>query len=179
MNRASVVLLSLLFVAFAAHSQQADTRPYFEVAELKPSDPKSPLQRKGRILPGGRLEVGGMSARDMIVFAYGVQENIVVGLPGWALNDRYDIVAKAPENTAAPALRLMLQSLLAERFQLNFHKEDKVMPVYVLTVGKKGPRLEKATSDRQSCLWQVGDQGLRHRKCQNMTMTELAQELPG
>lgn len=179
MKRAGATLLFALCAAMPAQSQQTDPRPTFEVAELKPADPNSLMKGKGRILPGGRLEIAGMSTKDMIMFSYGVQENIIVGLPGWASNERYDLVAKAPVNTPPPTLRLMLQSLLAERFQLSFHKEDKVLPVYVLSVGKKGSKLEKGTDGPQTCLWQSGDQGLRRRKCQNITMAELAMELPG
>lgn len=64
----------------------------------------------------------------LIVASYGVQEDMVSGLPQWAENDRFDVAAKAPENTPVPTFLLMIRTLLAERFHLQFHNEEKVRP---------------------------------------------------
>jgi uncharacterized protein (TIGR03435 family) len=71
--------------------------------------------------------------------AYGVHRDLVVGGPSWIDHDRYDVVAKASPNTPISRLRLMLQTLLVERFHLLIHREDKIMPVSELAVAKTGP----------------------------------------
>jgi uncharacterized protein (TIGR03435 family) len=53
-----------------------------------------------------------------------------------------DVVAKIPPNTPPGQVPLMLQTLLAERFKLTAHRQQKVMPVYAMVVGKNGPKLK-------------------------------------
>jgi uncharacterized protein (TIGR03435 family) len=73
----------------------------------------------------------------------------------------------------------MFQTLLAERFKLAIHREDKVMPAYVLTLGKRPPKYREGSGARQECNWSTLESGLRRRECHNLTMTELAKQLPG
>jgi uncharacterized protein (TIGR03435 family) len=115
----------------------------FEAAAIKPHDPKNALV-KGRILPGGRLEAAGMTLEDFLMFAYGILPNMIEGLPKWAHEAQFDVVAKAGQDTPNGTLRVMLQTLLADRFHLASHQEDKPVPVLVITVGKNGPKLERA-----------------------------------
>jgi uncharacterized protein (TIGR03435 family) len=77
--------------------------PAFEVADIKPSDPSVQKAGKGRLLPGGRIELPGQTVRDPIFFAYAVQDDMIVGAPKWAGEERFDIVAKAP-SSATPEL---------------------------------------------------------------------------
>lgn len=115
----------------------------------------------------------------MIMAAYGVfQEDMISGLPKWAETDRFDIVAKAPENTPPATLWLMLQSLLADRFQLQIHYEEKMRQAYVLTRGKRPLKLEPSTA-RQTCNWTQVEGGLMRRQCQGMTMAEFTRSMPG
>jgi uncharacterized protein (TIGR03435 family) len=60
----------------------------------------------------------------------------------WLDSARFDVVAKIPPNTPPGQVPLMLQNLLAERFKLTAHREQKVMPVYAMVVGKNGPKLK-------------------------------------
>jgi uncharacterized protein (TIGR03435 family) len=62
---------------------------------------------------------------------------------------RYDIVAKAAPDTTESQMRLMLQSLLQERFGLTFHREKKEMRVYALTVSKGGIKMHPSLPDGQ------------------------------
>lgn len=55
--------------------------------------------------------------------------------------DRYDITAKAADNATDAQMKLMLQALLAERFQLKFHHEQKDLTVYVISTGKNAAKL--------------------------------------
>ena len=101
----------------------------------------------------------------------------VTGGPGWLGSDRFEIVAKAPPTTPDGTLQLMLQTLLADRFKLVVHNEDKVMPVYALTVGKQSPKLEVASGPGDPECSMKAIEGLRTFVCHNMTMEGLAQQL--
>jgi uncharacterized protein (TIGR03435 family) len=95
--------------------------------------------------PGGRLEIINMTLKEMMVNAYGVQPFQVSGGPGWLDSVHYDISAKARAELKREDVLLMLQSLLADRFQLAFRRETHQLPVYALVMarkdGKLGPRL--------------------------------------
>jgi uncharacterized protein (TIGR03435 family) len=172
--------LSLVIVLCHAAFGQAPARmPEFEVADVQVSKSTSPEQGKGRMLPGGRIEVPNTTLKNLVMAAYSVQENMITGGPGWLDSDRFDIVAKAPPDTPADTLFLMLRSLLAERFKLAIHREDKPMPVYVMVVGKGGPKLKPATGGQQTCRWITPGNGRVQRECKNMTMQQLAIQIPG
>lgn len=174
MNRSLIAgLLALVPLVLAAQT------PAFEVADIKPSDPSVAKAGKGRILPGGRIEVPGYSVKDLMMFAYGVQDNMISGGPKWAGDDRFDIVAKAPTDAPPETLRLMLQTLLADRFRLVMHREEKAMPAYVLTVAKNPPGLQESSGGKFQCEWHPLDGGLRRRECHNLTMAEFVKQLPG
>jgi uncharacterized protein (TIGR03435 family) len=154
-------------------------RPAFEVADLKPTDPASPEHQKGRMLPGGRIEAPSVTLKSLIALAYGVEEDRISGGPKWAESARYDLVAKAPEKADMSTLRDMVQTLLADRFHLVFHREEKSTPAYVLVVGKRPAKYRQSAGAQQTCSWEPAGEGLRKRACQNMTMAEFARQLPG
>jgi uncharacterized protein (TIGR03435 family) len=64
----------------------------------------------------------------------------VVGGPTWLYSEPYDIEAKAAGNPDSSQSRVMLQSLLAERFHLVVHRETRELPMYALVTAKKGAR---------------------------------------
>jgi uncharacterized protein (TIGR03435 family) len=119
-------------------AQTNTPRPEFVVASIKPNT-------TGCCVSGG-VGDGGSSNRDvtlkmLIGTAYRVQEFQISGGPGWIGSDRFDVVGKAEDPKADfDQLRLMLQSLLKDRFKLKFHRETKEVPVYALVVGKGGPK---------------------------------------
>lgn len=125
-------------------------RPAFEVASIKPGDPKEP--RFGIILrPGGRFATTNATLRQLIGFAYEVRQNQIMGGPSWGDADQYNIEAKPDGSFPVPTcqrgaelIRQMLQSLLAQRFQLKVHQETKDQPIYELVVAKGGPKLKEA-----------------------------------
>jgi bla regulator protein blaR1 len=74
-------------------------------------------------------------------------------LPKWVITDRYSIDARAAGNPTKDQMRLMVQSLLADRFQLAAHFATQEVPVFALTVvkdGKLGPKLI-AHADGRPC----------------------------
>jgi len=93
--------------------------------------------------PGG-VDYKQVPLRDVICKAYGLQAGQISGGPSWLNSETYDITAKAPANTQAAERHLMLQTLLAERFKLAFHRERKELPVYVLAAGKDVSKLRES-----------------------------------
>ena len=116
----------------------------FEVASIKPSPPQNGPGMFVRIgsSPGGRWTAEGITLSMLIQQAYDVKDYQISGAPGWMNTERYDIVAKAdvPQPTREQ-LRVLLQSLLAERCKLQIHRETKELPIYELVVGKGGHKL--------------------------------------
>src|SRR5208337_3976872 len=84
--------------------------------------------------------------RDCLQAAYGLQDYQISG-PDWLRSERYDIAAKAAGATTGDQAKLMLQTLLAQRFQLTLHRETKDLPVYALVPAKGGHKLRAAASN--------------------------------
>jgi uncharacterized protein (TIGR03435 family) len=105
--------------------------------------------------------------QDLIVQAYGlVLSDQIVGLPGWANSQRFDIEAKvAGDDTAAfhklslDQVRAMGRPILVDRFKFAGHEEKKVLPLYALVVAKDGSKLQPSTlsgDDRDARTGQIG-----------------------
>ena len=121
----------------------ADANPTFEVATIKPTQEGT---RFG-IHPtaSGTLIATDASLAYLIKFAYQVHPRQITKGPAWLDTDKYDLTAKPdmPGQPSLPQMRMMVQKLLADRFQLSFHREKKEMPAYAITVAKGGPKLTK------------------------------------
>ena len=98
--------------------------------------------------PGGRVFLGNASVKTIVYYAFRIQEYQIAGGPEWIGKDRYDVEAIPPETSssrtarqpnfaASPSAeqRQMLQSLLTERFKLEYHMEAREAPVYILSRG--------------------------------------------
>ena len=79
----------------------------------------------------------------LLARAYNAKPDQISG-PSWLGSERYTIEAKLPPGADGDQLRLMLQKLLTERFQISLHREMKETPVYRLKVAKNGPKLKPA-----------------------------------
>ena len=137
--------------------------------------------RSGGFLRGGRYDLRKATMMDLIRLAYGFEPDTVFGGPDWLEFDRFDIAAKAPPTTSPREIGLMLQSLLADRFKLVFHKDVRPMPVFALKVGKN-PKMNKAEgSGDPQCNYQQQPSASPYTvySCQNMTMARFAQQLSG
>src|SRR5579872_1572706 len=140
-----------------AQSQPASSAPLpsFEVASVKPN--KSGGRGAGLQMAPGRFTAKNIPLKMLIGFAYDVRDFQISGGPGWLSSEKYDIEAKPEGLTGDPTklseeqrqhqeeqLRLMVQSLLADRFKLTVRHETKELPVYALVVAKNGPKLQVA-----------------------------------
>lgn len=88
-------------------------------------------------MQGRRYELHTASMVDLVSTAYGVEPDTVFGRPTWLESDRFEIIAKAPPKSSEADRKLMLQALLAERFKLVVHKEEKPLDVFTLTARKR------------------------------------------
>jgi uncharacterized protein (TIGR03435 family) len=111
----------------------------------------------------------------MISFAYDVEDEWVRGGQKWLETDRYDITAKTAPTASADTLRVMVQSLLADRFGLKVHTESQPVTVYALTVNKS--KLKDAEPSGRSTCKQAAVDGARTYTCTNTTMPQLAAKL--
>jgi uncharacterized protein (TIGR03435 family) len=129
-------------------AQDRPARLTFDVATIRPSDPA--MQNGGiKPLPGGNgYMTQNVPVKLMISLMYEVPMRQIIGCPDWLNTDRYDIEAKADGSYSKDDLHLMFQSLLADRFNLKFHKETKEGPVYALTVDKAGSKMTANTSEQ-------------------------------
>lgn len=116
----------------------------FEVASIK-RDVSGERNGMFTVVPACHLE--RRTLRDLVIFAYRVQDFQVTGGPGWVDSDRYNIDAKAGRPPAFDQEYVTLQyrrlqTLLRDRFNLTIHRETRELPVYELTVAKGGPKLQ-------------------------------------
>jgi uncharacterized protein (TIGR03435 family) len=162
----------------------------FEVAEIRPSRPGT---KPGfTFKPGGRLEAQAIPLKTLIGVAWSFDDDsMIVGAPKWMESAQFDIIAKAPgagadvENYSEDALRLMLRSLLIDRFKMTAHSEDRPMPVYELLPGKRPHKMTAADpQSRSECVMSVGQTGsgasaipLRIMTCRNTTMAQFAEQV--
>jgi uncharacterized protein (TIGR03435 family) len=130
-------------------SAQAPKKPAFEVASIRP-DVFGSHPRSIQYSAGGRFTASNVPLRALIDEAYGLRDFQVSGGPDWVNRDQFNIAAKAEGDASKGQVRVMLQTLLAERFQLVLRQESKEVSVYTLTVGKTGPKLKEVKLDEDN-----------------------------
>ncbi len=120
-------------------------QPTFEVSTVKPADPDS-QGMTFRYAGPRRFTANNHTVKECIGFAYNLTPALMPGGPAWIESDRFDIVGEIPGETQPPRaqLLLMFQALLADRFKLKFHREQKEMTVYNLVVGKNGLKIKES-----------------------------------
>jgi len=156
-RRGTVALFLVTGILNAPRSQGQSPagRPEFEVASVKRNLSGVRGQRGPFTSSPGTFTLQNAPLRGLILNAYSVTAQHLVGGPDWVASDAYDINAKArvdavegtkiePRQALAEAW-VMLQSLLEDRFRLKVHWETRELPVYVLTMAKGGLKMEKAT----------------------------------
>jgi uncharacterized protein (TIGR03435 family) len=155
-----VFLLSPLTLVGAAQELQ----PAFEVASVRPNNSAGFRNAEFQFLPGGRLVIRNEPLSMIVAAAYSLpfwSPRLTGGLE-WehAAGEKYDIEAVAPvgaipqglpANAREDKMRLMVQSLLEDRFKLKMRLEPREQPVYALVVAKHGPKLQKSKMQEKDC----------------------------
>jgi uncharacterized protein (TIGR03435 family) len=152
--------MRLHFVVFLAAAlcvvTFAQQRPEFEVASIRPSNPNESFINARtpslRADASRNLAFKQASIANLIMLAYNVGAPQIIG-PDWlsvkelARADHFDITARIPEGSTPEQVPLMLQSMLADRFHLAFHQENRAMGAYALVIGKSGLKLKEPAGD--------------------------------
>ena len=152
--------------------------PTFDVATIKPIRPNS----QGRMfrLQGSQVATYNTSLSNLISFAYDVHERQIIGGPAWMESDKFDITGKpdVPGQPNLAQMKIMMQKLLVERFQLKFHRDKKELSVYTIVIPPKGAHKLTVSQSGGS------NPGLMFPRlgmlpARNATMAEFAQVMQG
>jgi uncharacterized protein (TIGR03435 family) len=143
--------------------------PAFEVATIRPA---APAAGGGRAASSGdRVMLNNTTLSNALIRAFGLTTAGQVAGPSWIFESRYDIVAKAPDNTPKERIPVMLQTLLVDRFKLVLHHETRELPAYALMVGKTKLKLVEDDTNPKNSAVMSGDR----REMRSMNLATLAQ----
>ena len=122
----------------------------FEVASIRPIPVSLPMGAGPWTVTNGQFKAGPDFTRDVIALAYEVLSAQVKGGPAWLTREPYDFEARAGSASAGPnQIRVMVKTLLEERFKLAIHRDTEEMTAYTLVVAKNGPKLQDANGGRR------------------------------
>jgi uncharacterized protein (TIGR03435 family) len=152
-NRVTIAALCL-FLASALSWAQA--KPEFDAASVKPNKSVEIGGARSNLLQrGSHVIIVRFSLRMLLGQAYDLRNlsdatNRIIGAPGWADSEYFDVEATMEMDPGSAQKRVMLQSLLNDRFNLALHHETRQRPVYALVQSKPntlGPQLKVHTDD--------------------------------
>lgn len=172
--------------------------PEFEAAAIRVNQSGDP--QSGGYDPGGQFIVRGATLRMLIGIGWKETHTVpdltpleiavapsvaqfnsdryLKGAPSWLNTDCFDVIAKAAVGTPMDTVRLMVQKLLADRFHLVVHREEKSVKVWAMVSAKGGFKLQRAEGGEAVCAPSISNDNVYHRDCRNMSMARLAEQLP-
>jgi len=124
-----------------------DAKPAFEVATIKPSDPAHPQQII--TLRGAEVITTNVTVHALINLAYWLHPKQLAGGPAWTETEKFDMAGKpdVPGQPNVDQMKMMIQKVLTDRFQLQFHFEKRELPVYAVRLAKTGAKLTPSQDD--------------------------------
>lgn len=148
-------------IAIALTGASGWAQPAFEVVSIKPM--RQVMGPDGSSRPRiehtrTSLTMRNVDVAYIVAWAYRVAEQYQLVSPKDIVKDDYEILAKTSAPASETEMRAMAQQLLADRFHLKFHRESKMLPVYELTIAKRGlklPQPNEETEDRRHVLNQL------------------------
>lgn len=162
--------------------QSVDAPARFDVASIKPASSRTSQVAVSQVtFRNGQFVASNHTARRLILHAYRLPTSRVVGGPGWMDTDAFDVEARTSAATSDDEARVMLRSLLHERFQLQTHSEMREGTAYTLIrvrPDRLGPQLvsskiDCATADLASRPQQKGESvAARPRRCAIETFSD-------
>jgi uncharacterized protein (TIGR03435 family) len=173
-------------ISFGQSVGTALSPPAFDSADVYVSASGAAHVMTGGVIKGGDYELHHATMVDLIRTAWGVTADKVTGGPNWLDTDRFDVIAKTAPGISPDMIRLMLRSLLADRFKLAVREDKKLLPGLVLTAGTH-PRLKPADGlgnsgcqpRQQSARKTSGEIQNTTMICRNITMADFAAEIGG
>jgi uncharacterized protein (TIGR03435 family) len=134
-----VVTILIIGTALLA---QAPSPVAFEVASVRLLPPNASDNAQGMRVDDAQFIANHESLATLIIWAYGVKWDRVVA-PEWLETTYVDIQGKMPDRAKKDQAPLMLQRLLADRFKMSVHTEDREQSVYALVIGKNGLKMKE------------------------------------
>jgi uncharacterized protein (TIGR03435 family) len=165
----NALLIPVLLTASVSAQQ-----PAFEAASIKPNNGGKP--GSGISLYPNRIKVINSTLKFCVGVAWNVKDFQVSGGSGWLDSERYDIDAVAASPFTQAESRIMMRTLLAERFGLVVHTETQERPGYVLVAARNGPKLPPPIED-PSVMFSRTSSGDRTLKATNVSMKRFAEAL--
>jgi len=143
-----------------------DADPNWDVATVRPSDPNARNDKFDVV--GRHIIVQNQTVDIMLMMAYGLQKSQIIGAPQWTKTEHYDVdgVADVDGQPNVKQFQSMVRKLLAERFGLKAHHEQREMPVFAMTVAKGGEKMEKSPGDPNGTMNENVRNGDGQRKLQ-------------
>lgn len=136
------MLLKVCSIAAFAVAGLSAQRLTFDVQTVKPANPDAQIAGI-KPLPGGQeYDATNLPVKLMISLMYKIPVRQITGGPGWLESERFDVRAKAEKPSTIEDLHIMFQNLIADEFQLKFHRETREGPVYALMVDKSGVKMK-------------------------------------
>jgi uncharacterized protein (TIGR03435 family) len=181
--RTVLALFALLSISAFAQSPAAPKS--FVIVDVHASPFTSNPFMHGNSIQGDRYFLTQATMAELIASAYGVDVANVHGGPAWLERDHYDIRAKVPPRTTPDDIKLMLRSLLADRFHLVVKTGTAPMPTYILSASSGKPKMKESEgADDASCVplpppqnTPPGAPSYTTVACKNLTMAALADTL--
>ena len=158
-----------------------NVNPGFDVATIKQSEPGRP----GKLFTvrGQNVVTINTTLNDLMTLAYNIHVKQIVGAPSWLDSEKYDLEIKpdAPGQPNVNQMKIIIQKVLADRFQLKFHREKRELSVYAITVAKDSSKLTKSQSDPNGLpglFFGPGKPGVNFN-VRNATLEEVGNTLQG
>ena len=155
----------------------------FEVASIHPHRFAGDEPSDRRVFPGGRFVATATTVRTLLRIAFGSDDNRMAGAPGWIDKETFDINATTADHAEIKnpqQFQQVILSLLEDRFQLKFHREQKEGPVYWLELdkpGRTGPALRLSAAESQPNLSTNSNGSTARMNASKMSMTDIAAAL--
>ncbi len=165
----AVGIVAVVVGIAGAPAAQTPGNPAFEVASVKPN--RSAGFGGDIDMAGARLTAEGVTLEELVRAAYGdpvrwLPRSSLVAEPTWMQEDKFDVVATAGNSVpAGPSdqKRLMLRTLLADRFKMALHHETRDGRIYTLSLARSdrrlGPNLTPAATscgESAACAIRIG-----------------------
>jgi uncharacterized protein (TIGR03435 family) len=177
-----LALVAFVILSSPLLAQTAQNAPKFAAADIslraRTGTTNQPAMTGG-VLRGGRYDLRNATMMDLIATAYSVTDrDLISGGPPWLERNRFDIAAKAPQETTPANVRLMLRDLLADRFKLVVRRDTRPTTGFVLTVGKEH-KLKEASGPGAGCQGNPPPQPpppipMVNGSCKGVTMDQFA-----
>jgi uncharacterized protein (TIGR03435 family) len=150
-----------------------DAKPGFEVATIKPGQPGARGKNIG--FRGRHLMLRNFNVDDLLALAYGLHTKQITGAPDWFNSELFDVDG-VPDVEGVPSQAqqgIMMQKLLADRFALKFHKEQRELSVFAITLAKGGPKMQVTAAGPDDGIG-FGFRNLGDLSVHNMTVATFA-----